>query len=246
MESAVSGAHRFPSADPLAGADGEAPVRDELEGWLIASGRGDRAAFERLYRHTSARLYAVIGRSVWHRGQADEVLQELYLRVWNHAAEYDPARSHPMAWLGRIARNLAIDHLRRQSLRTHLDAGHEPLAGDATIGTDLVADDGPGPLDRLESRRLGEQARLLLRDLSSAQQRVILLTFWDGLTQTEIAQCLGLPVGTVKSSVRRALMTMRDGMERQERQARHAAAVASATAGAGPRWPVAQAWPAGA
>lgn len=243
MGSAVSGAHRPACAAPAPHADADAAARAELESLLAATGRGDRAAFERLYRRTSARLYAVIGRSVWHRAEADEVLQELYLRVWNHAAAYDPARSHPMAWLGRIARNLAIDHLRRGSLRAHLNAGREPLDVDETTGIDLVAEEGPGPLDRLQSSRLGDQARLLLRELSTAQRRVILLTFWNGLTQTEVAECLGLPVGTVKSSVRRALMTMRDAMERQERRARRAAALVPAP-GADPRWTVAQARPA--
>ena len=148
-----------------------------------------------------------------------------------------------MAWLGRIARNLAIDHLRRASLRARHERADTPGAVDdeGRSAVEHSADPAPGPLDHLEVRRLGERARVLLADLSPAQQRVILLTFWDDLSQTEIAECLGLPVGTVKSSIRRGLMAMRDALERQEaRQLREVAsrrALAPAARGpAGVRW----------
>jgi RNA polymerase sigma factor (sigma-70 family) len=216
--------------------DAEDPANAELQALLLASGRGDRAAFEALYRRTSARLYAVIGRSVWNRGEADEVLQELYVKVWHHAADYDPARSRPMAWLGRIARNIAIDHLRRASQRARHERNDVVSADEGQGMTERHADAGPGPLDQLELQRVGEQARALLVGLSPSQQQVIVLGFWHGLSQTEIAECLGLPLGTVKSLVRRGLMAMRESIERQEaRQARWPAGrPAHAVAAGGP------------
>lgn len=218
MWSAVPEASSPSCPAAAASKDPDAGARAELEQLLLASGRGDRSAFARLYRRTSPRLYGVIGRSVWNRSEADEVLQELYVRVWHHAASYDPARSHPMAWLGRLARNIGIDHLRRTSLRTRHEHPDDPGHGidDGRPAVEHCADPAPGPLDHLEACRQGEQARALLVDLSPSQQRVILLTFWDGLSQTEVAECLGLPVGTVKSSIRRGLMAMRASLDRNE------------------------------
>lgn len=205
-----------------------API-GELQSLLVASGAGDRQAFEALYRLTSGRLLAVIRRSVWHRGEADEVLQELYVRIWRHAGEYDPARAQPMAWLGRIARNLAVDHLRRNGSRNAHECADDPAreGEEALSALAHCADPGPTPPEQLETRQLSAQAVALLAELNEGQRQALLLTFWEGLSQTEVAERLGLPVGTVKSTIRRSLIALKASIERREVLAASSAARAS-------------------
>lgn len=189
----------------------------ELPALLRASARGDRRAFERLYQLTSGRMLALVRRTVWHRGEAEEVLQELYVRIWRHAATYDPERAQAMAWLGRIARNLAVDHLRRNAARAaHEQADLPSTLTDTGAGAiERCADPSGGPAEQLASRQLSVQAKALLDELNPGQRCVLILSFWEGLSQTEVAARLGLPVGTVKSTMRRSLMALKAAHERQ-------------------------------
>jgi len=188
----------------------------ELAQLLARSGLGDRAAFARLYERTAGHLLAVVLRIQRDRALAEDLLQEVYVKVWKSAAGFDSARAQPLTWLTSIARNRAIDSLRRQSTQPQLDSASAPDP-DGDDGPDRVAsapDDGPGPLDLLQRASQARQLDHCLQHLPPTQRQSVALAFFDGLSHAEVAAHLREPLGTVKSWVRRALQTLRSCLDR--------------------------------
>lgn len=209
-----------PAADPAAEAATPVPASAwtarslELADLLARTGLGDRAAFGRLYRLTSGHLLAVVLRIQRERAVAEELLQEIYLNVWRAAGSFSASQSQPMTWLTRIARNRAIDSLRRAQVRPQAAVGSASAEEDEDL--DLLAqqaDDGPGPAELLaqasDARALGH----CMQGLSAAQRQSLALAFYDGLSHAEVADHLQQPLGTVKSWVRRALSTLKSCLE---------------------------------
>ena len=188
----------------------------ELAHLLARSGLGDRAAFARLYQRTAGHLLAVVLRIQRDRALAEDLLQEVYVNVWKAAADFDAARAQPLTWLTRIARNKAIDSLRRQAAQPQLDSASAD-ADDGDEAHDRVAatpDDGPGPLDLLSRASEVRELDQCLQHLSAPQRQSVALAFYDGLSHAEVAERLREPLGTVKSWVRHALQTLRGCLER--------------------------------
>ena len=187
----------------------------ELSLLLSRSALGDRQAFATLYERTSGHLFAVLLRIQRDRGQAEDLLQDVYVAVWKAAGSFDTARSQPLTWLTHIARNRAIDSLRRaatlpqtQSLSLDEDDDerpdpHEQLAADA-----------PGPLDLLGQASERRELNACLEHLTPHQRQSLARAFVDGLSHAEVAERLREPLGTVKSWVRRALITLKSCLER--------------------------------
>jgi RNA polymerase sigma-70 factor (ECF subfamily) len=174
----------------------------------------DRAAFARLYELTSGHLFAVVLRIQRDRAQAEDLLQEVYVSVWKAAASFDVARSQPLTWLTHIARNRAIDSLRRAQTQPQVESLSRDDDDERADPHESLADPAPGPLDLLgqasDRRRLGE----CLQHLSPPQRQSVALAFFDGLSHAEVATHLREPLGTVKSWVRRALMTLKSCLDR--------------------------------
>lgn len=170
----------------------------DLAAWLARVALGDRAAFERVYRATAAHLLAVAFRILNQRERAEEVLQEAFLSVWNHARGFDATVATPMTWLINIVRNRAIDALR--SGRAERDAT-TPLDDDALE----VADATDGPLQLLERNLAKLQLDRCMAGLGASQRQALALAYYGGLVHTEIAAALGAPLGTAKAWVRRGL-----------------------------------------
>lgn len=181
---------------------------------LARCGLGDRTAFAQLYRLAAAPLLGVVLRIQPDRAVAEEVLQEVFVSVWRHAGSFSAAQSQPMTWLTRIARNRAIDSLRRaQSQPQTLAISDEE--------DDLLARE-PDPqghaLDLLERAADARALNDCLQDLSPQQRQSVALAFYDGLSHAELADHLRQPLGTVKSWVRRALITLKSCLDRAARQ----------------------------
>src|SRR5260221_1764473 len=120
----------------------------ELSQLLARTGLGDRGAFARLYERTSAHLFGVVLRIQRDRAVAEDLLQEIYVSVWKGAASFDAARSQPLTWLTSIARNRAIDSLRRAQTQPQLEsASRDDDEDERPDAVEAAADDGPGPLD---------------------------------------------------------------------------------------------------
>lgn len=182
----------------------------ELAQLLARCGLGDRAAFATLYERSSAHLFAVILRIQRDRAQAEDILQEVYVNVWRAAQGFDAAQSQPLTWLTSIARHRAIDSLRRARTQPQLQPVHGG-ADEDDEGTlvDRVADENPGPLDLLGRAADARELARCMAVLSPAQRQSVALAFFDGLSHAEVAAQLREPLGTVKSWVRRALLSLR-------------------------------------
>lgn len=176
---------------------------------------GDRMAFEDLYKATSAQLLGTILRIQSDRALAEDVLQEVFVNVWRSAASFNPALSQASTWLVSVARNRAIDSLRRRRAEPPTVSRYQPGHGEEE--TDVLAtlaSEAPGPLDLLS--RASEQRALqtCMAHLSDDQQRSLALAYFEGLTHVEVATAMGQPLGTVKSWVRRALQGLKLCLER--------------------------------
>ena len=184
----------------------------ELSQLLARAGLGDRAAFATLYDQTSSHLFAVVLRINRDRGQAEDVLQEVYVNVWRSAQSFDAAQSQPLTWLTRIARNRAIDSLRRAQTQPQFETRFTSEEEDNDV-YDGKADDAPGPLDLLSQASDARALTDCMRDLSAPQRQSVAMAFYDGLSHAEVAEKMGQPLGTVKSWVRRALASLKGCLE---------------------------------
>lgn len=167
--------------------------------------RGDPAAFELVFDVTAPAAHALARGICRNPAVMEDALQNAYVDVWRSASGYDPAMGSVATWVLRIVRNRSIDALRRAGV-------HERRrAGDA-VHLELVAE-GPGLLDQVLLTEGARDVRAALGVLAPVQRRVLELAFVGGLSQTEIADRLGVPLGTVKSRTRRALSLLRGTME---------------------------------
>jgi RNA polymerase sigma factor (sigma-70 family) len=181
---------------------------------------GDRSAFEQLYRATSAQLFGVVLRINHERGQAEEVLQEVFITVWRQASAFDGRQGAPLTWLTSIARHRAIDSLRRRATQPVTISRYGPLDGDGGSGDedqDLLArlpGEGPGPLDLLDHASQAHALEHCMSALSGEQRSSLALAYYQGLSHAEVADHLAQPLGTVKSWVRRGLQSLRACLDR--------------------------------
>lgn len=175
---------------------------EELAAILEAVARGDRTAFARLYERTSAKLYGICLRLLGSEAEADDLLQDVYVTVWQKAGRFDAERASPITWLAVIARNKGIDRLRRRSVRS------EPIDAAAN-----VADDAPLPFELVHSKQEAGRLSGCLDELDDRPRAMIRAAFLDGATYPELAQREGVPLGTMKSWIRRALQRLRGCLE---------------------------------
>ena len=167
------------------------------------------AALRELYDLTSGKLYGVALRVVSNREWAEDVLQEAYLNIWRIAGDYRAAISPPMAWMGVIVRSRALDFLRRRASE-RADAA---LELDDVI-SETVAGDSPNPMDTTSASEQAWALHECLRKLESKQREVVSLAYLRDLSHGELAEQLKLPLGTVKTWIRRGLDQLRGCMAR--------------------------------
>ncbi len=172
--------------------------------WLLAAvANGDQAAFERLYAATRAKLYGVVLRILRRADLADEVMQDAYLKIWRSAAEFDPRIATPITWMVAIARNRALDVVRKKQ---------EVSIDDEAAAVDAPSED-PNPLDRHEMT--DELRRLLacLGDLDPDRRQLVLLAYYSGWSRDQLAIKFEAPANTIKTWLRRSLMQIRECLE---------------------------------
>ncbi len=186
----------------------------ELSQLLARSGLGDRAAFARLYERTSGHLFAVALRIQRDRALAEDLLQEVYVSVWKAAAGFDAARSQPLTWLTHIARNRAIDSLRRAQAQPRTESLSNDEDDDRPDPHEALPSDEAGPLELLGRASEQRELTLCMEHLTPPQRQSVALAFFDGLSHAEVAEHLREPLGTVKSWVRRALQVLKGCLER--------------------------------
>lgn len=177
---------------------------ERLDALLADVAGGDREAFESLYRLTSGMLFGICMRVLADRAESEDVLQEVYVTVWDKAVQFDAARAGATTWLGMIARNRAIDRLRALPPRMRM----APIEA-----ADAIPDPGPSPA--VEAEAATDRARLddCLDQLDQRRRSLIRIAFFDGATYEELAARVGAPLGSVKSWIRRGLLQLRGCLE---------------------------------
>jgi RNA polymerase sigma-70 factor (ECF subfamily) len=170
---------------------------------IVAVGRGDRAAFRALYDQTSAKLYGVILRIIRNRSSADDVLQDVFLRIWRSAASYSPEAGPPLAWLNSIARNRTIDLLRQKSFST------PPVQDDDGDWYEKIAAPRDSEADLMDVATL----RHCLGGIEEPQRSCVLLAYYEGYSRDELADRFGKPVNTIKTWLHRSLVSLKACLE---------------------------------
>ena len=170
------------------------------DGELIQrTGEGDRAAFDKLYRRYARPVFGLALRRLGDRGRAEDAVQETFVSIWRSASTYKPERGPGAPWLYGVARNAIVDRSRARS---------EPAA-EAPDEPSLE----PGPDDRAEQSWTHWQVHGALERLPEREREVIALAYWSDLSQSEVAARLGIPLGTVKTRTRSALMHLAEILE---------------------------------
>jgi len=165
----------------------------------------DPQACGELYRLVAPRLLACLVRMLHRRDAAEDALQDVFVQVWNRAGQYDATRGHPLAWLVSMARYRAIDLLRAQRAPLAAVSAAEEEGALSPEGLTLDAQ-----ADLAQSASLLERC---LAQLSAVQRRCLQLAFWEGYSHAQVALSTGNPVGTVKSWIRRGLMSLRQCLQ---------------------------------
>jgi RNA polymerase sigma-70 factor, ECF subfamily len=158
---------------------------------------GDRAAFRHVYDLQAPRLYAVALRITRQAPLASDAVHDALLQLWRNAGRFDLERGNPEAWLVSLVRYRALDIARRRSREVSDEDLPEPI------------DEDPDPLERLAASRDAAALHACLAQLDSERRRLLALAFIDGLSHSEVAERLRLPIGTVKSWIRRSLQSLR-------------------------------------
>jgi RNA polymerase sigma-70 factor, ECF subfamily len=164
---------------------------------------GDRAAFRALYAATSAKLFAICLRVMRNRSDAEDVLQEAFIKVWHNAGKFRAEGTSPMAWLAAIVRHHAIDRLRaRRPEALDIDEAHD------------IADDAATPEDELLTTIDAERIRLCLAELKQDRAEAVKAAYLDGFSYKELAERYGLPLNTIRTWLRRSLLALRECLSR--------------------------------
>lgn len=188
------------STDSVAGES--AVGRQVLIDLLGSLAAGDKAALAPLYKRTSAKLYGICLQLMRSESEAQDVLQDVYITVWKRAGSFDSSKASPITWLSVVARNKAIDRLRKERLQTvELGAASE------------VEDKRATAIEIIELREQSGRLSSCLEELDEKQRDAVRSAFFTGATYRELAERDSVPLGTMKSWIRRALLRLRECLE---------------------------------
>jgi RNA polymerase sigma-70 factor, ECF subfamily len=172
---------------------------NDIEGYIARVALGDRAAFDALYNAVSAKLFGVSLRVLNNHTEAEDVLQEVFVKIWRNANRYSANGLSPMTWLITIARNTAIDRLRKQRMAvTGLDQAVE------------LADAKPGPEAIAVARSEGGRISLCLDRLDANKSKAVQMAYLDGYSYAELSDHFNVPLNTVRTWLRRSLLKLKE------------------------------------
>jgi RNA polymerase sigma factor (sigma-70 family) len=183
----------------------------QLRTWLQATGKQDATAFRALYDASSSKLFGFALRILHKRELAEEVLQESFVAIWNNAASYQSHLAAPMTWMATIVRNKAFDHLRRSDASVEIDG--EQFDSEVI---NALQDPGATPIDALLMTGDAKALAWCMSALDGKQRQTVALAFYHDLSHSEVAEQLKLPIGTVKTWIRRSLEKLRSCLSKRE------------------------------
>jgi RNA polymerase sigma-70 factor (ECF subfamily) len=175
--------------------------KQQLDNLMALTALGDQSAFSQLYQQTSSLLYAIAFRILKRNEHAEEALQEAYVKIWHNASEYNSEKGAVLTWMGSIVRYRCLDMLRKAKPVESIDEHLEYM---------ILEDDDPGPLE--QALQQGDAQALLecIDELKEKQRRSILMAFYEGLTHEQLSRSLSVPLGTIKSWIRRSLEKIKE------------------------------------
>lgn len=185
-------------------ADSAQQARAELKAAMARLADGDRAALEQIYTMTRVKLFGICLRILGDRKEAEDALQDVYINLWQRADRYDPSRASPISWLATFARNRAVDRLRVGKVRAGAVPEDEAMP---------VADDTPLADELLIDAERSAHVHTCLETLSGNQRDNIRAAFFDGFTYAELAERADVPLGTMKSWIRRGMARLKSCLE---------------------------------
>ena len=183
----------------------------QLKIWLAAVANRDAQAFRALYDSTSSKLFGFALRILIKRELAEEVLQESFVSVWNNAGSYQASLAAPMTWMTTIVRNKALDMLRRHGADAQIDG----QVFDSDI-VNALQDPRANPIDALLVSRDAKALAYCMSTLEGLHRQVVGLAFFHDLSHSEVAQQMAIPIGTVKTWIRRSLERLRTCLAKRE------------------------------
>ncbi|CDG86063.1 sigma-70 family RNA polymerase sigma factor [Janthinobacterium agaricidamnosum] len=183
----------------------------QLRTWLLAAGKKDAAAFRRLYDTTSSKLFGFALRILHKQELAEEALQESFVAIWNNAATYQSHLAAPMTWMATIVRNKAFDMLRRSDDTVEIDA--EQFDSEVM---NALRDPQATPIEALQISGDAKALALCMSALEGLHRQVLALAYYHDMSHSEVAQQMTLPVGTVKTWIRRSLERLRTCLAKRE------------------------------
>lgn len=175
----------------------------DLDGQLRLVAQGDRVAFERVYDALAGPVYRLVTRVLRDPAQSEEVTQEIFVEVWRGATHFDPDRGSATTWVMTVAHRRAVDRVR--SAQASLERERRVGRREHATPFDEVA-------ETVETRMEHEQVRRALDSLTALQREAVSLAYYRGYTQREVADLLGLPLGTVKTRLRDGMIRLRDAL----------------------------------
>jgi RNA polymerase sigma-70 factor (ECF subfamily) len=176
------------------------PAAEDMSAVMSRVAAGDQAAFAIFYDETSSTVFGIVLRVLRDHAQAEEVAQEVFLEAWRTSARYDAKQGTPAAWINTIAHRRAVDRVRSVERSVKRDLRHAETEN-------LV--DAPDVSDLVVARDEGGRVRRALAALPEAQRTALALAYYDGHTQSEVADMLNVPLGTVKTRMRDAMKKLR-------------------------------------
>ena len=174
----------------------------QLQQLMLRVAAEDSSALAELYKRTSGRLFGICVSMLRSESDAEDVLQDVYTSVWRRARQYDPAKAGVLNWMAVIARNRSIDQLRGRRASAPIDEAGE------------VADDAPSAFDLVEAADDRRRLAGCLEELDEKPRRAIRTAFFEGLSYAELASREAVPLGTMKSWIRRGLLRLRGCLDR--------------------------------
>ncbi len=191
----------------------DAPTLDpqQLKTWLAATGKRDANAFRALYNATSSKLFGFAVRILTKHELAEEALQEAFVSIWNNAATYQSHLAAPMTWMATIVRNKAFDLLRRSDDTVEIDS--EQFDSEVV---NALQDPQATPIEALQMSGDAKALAFCMSALEGMHRQVLSLAYYHDLSHSEVAKQLTLPVGTVKTWIRRSLERLRTCLAKRE------------------------------
>ncbi|MDN2700018.1 sigma-70 family RNA polymerase sigma factor [Janthinobacterium sp. SUN073] len=187
------------------------PDPQQLKAWLLAAGKKDATAFRQLYHSTASKLFGYTLRILHKQELAEEALQEGFVAIWNNAATYQSHLAAPMTWMVTIVRNKAFDVLRRSDDSVEIDA--EQFDSEVM---NALRDPQATPIESLQMSGDAKALAFCMSALEGLHRQVVALAFYHDLSHSEVAQQMSLPIGTVKTWIRRSLERLRTCLAKRE------------------------------